>query len=253
MRSTQTTGAKKPPKSNYWWLSVEFAKKTTRNKHYSEALGLLDSARERYDLLLDDGDALARGIFQKNEDLLGVERLITKAGGWKSTRVYINGKEIPNRSIGRLTKMLRCAGTRRCCQAESDAKKLRYLGCHIVKNPVGLLGFSLKALKQGQQFWFGYFESLAGSRKEFQLKREKLEKTVSRGRLCPYFPDTTSTIVQMLPPAINLANRQQAAGWLPLQARFKTRWQCRYPAVVPHSSRHYEKTMRKILHHVPRN
>jgi len=72
-------------KKRGWWMSVEINKKPSGKKNHNKTIILLETAQERYDLLLESGKTIARGIFAPKTDMLSLSRLLETVNRWTDT------------------------------------------------------------------------------------------------------------------------------------------------------------------------
>ena len=144
-------------KDRGWWVSVEIDKRPSGRKNHKIALLLLDGAQERYDLILESGKTIARGIFTFETDMVCLTKLLEVAGQWRGTAVYVSGNKLDSSEVRQLIKLLKCASNHSYCRSRSREHRLAYLGCHLVQT--GLLNYSLNSLKNGSRYWFSFFKA----------------------------------------------------------------------------------------------
>ncbi|CAB1074378.1 hypothetical protein JY97_15790 [Alkalispirochaeta odontotermitis] len=232
-------------KDRGWWVSVEIDRKPSGRKNEELALDLLANARDRYDLSLESGKILSRGIFTAEENMLGLANLLDIAKQWTGTIIYHKGDLLGTADVQHLGKHLKCAANQAGCRSGSLDQRLAYLGCHLVR--IGLLNYSLAALKNGSRYWFSYLKSEKGNNLHVFLDKYALAKAMESSRLCPRFPDEASAIVDVLPPVVNLKPMNNHLFWVPTKYRFRTSWLCRYPPVVPNSEVMYRQWIKQLL------
>ncbi|MCP4628155.1 MAG: hypothetical protein GY850_32265 [bacterium] len=226
-------------KDRGWWVSVEIDRKSSGRKNEDLALDLLDSARERYDLLLESGKTVSRGIFTREADMPGLARLLDIANRWTGTTTYSNGNLLGIGDVQQLAKLLNCAGNQAGCRSENWDQRLAHLGCHLLR--IGLMNYSLAALKNGNRYWFSYLKSEKDGNSHVFLDRCALATAMESSQLCPLFPEKTPAIIEMLPSAVNLKPANNQLFWVPTKQKIRTSWLCRYPPVVPNSESAYRK------------
>lgn len=78
-----------PPADRGWWASVEIVRNRPRRKTLIEALELLGSGFERYDIIVHNGKTLARGLFDASADPASLARLLELCGRWNGTRALL--------------------------------------------------------------------------------------------------------------------------------------------------------------------
>ena len=232
-------------KDRGWWLSVDFPRQSkARRKNLLFALEALGKAAERYDLIDNQGRTISRGIFGRTAQTFGaLSNLLTTIRSWQDVAVFVRGKKVERGGYGLLCSQLICAAGQAPCMPKSAGNTWRFLGCHQAK--IGLLHFSLTALKKGAPFWFNFLEKGSGNR--FVLNKETLVKAVFLYELCPYFPQETREVIDRLPVAIDLNSRPDRDLWTPVRYRIRSRWLVRYPPVVPKSSAVYTRRMSRII------
>jgi hypothetical protein len=225
-----------------WWLSVEICKKPPGRKNRDHALELLKMAHERYDLLLESGKTIARGIFTVGSDLENLSKLLETVNRWTDRTVFIRGRKLSGREVTLVTNFLICAASSPPCQGESADLQMNYLGCHLMK--IGFMNYSLAALKNGARYWFSFFKPDTGSARRFNLDKGKLKQSMKISELCPKYPANTHDLLDRLPAAISLNDKFQRQRWVLLKYRFRTSWPGRYPPIVPYSESIYRSSMK---------
>ena len=224
---------------------MEIDRKSSGRKNEDLALVLLDRARERYDLLYENGKTVSRGIFTREADMLDLAGLLEFANRWTGTAIYSKGNRLGTRDVHRLTKLLKCAANQASCRSENREHRLAYLGCHLMR--IGLMNYSLASLKKGDRYWFSYLKSEKGSNPPIVLDKYALAKTMEALQLCPLFPSKTPAIIEMLPSTVNLGFHNNYMHWVSTRQRIRTSWLCRFPPVVPYSEEMYRQWMKKLL------
>lgn len=229
-------------KDRGWWVSVEIDRTSSGRKNEDLALDLLDSAWERYDLLLESGKTVSRGIFNDKDDLMSLSRLLETAARWKGTIVYSNGDMLGTSDVSQLAKLLLCAANQPGCRSRHWERRLAYLGCHLMQ--IGLVNYSLSNLKKGSKYWFSYLKSEKGGFSHISLDKSALTKAFESTKLCPLFPETTTAVIEMLPSLPNLKPMNNHLFWMPTKQKIRTSWLCRFPPVVPNSEKMYRQWIR---------
>jgi len=228
-----------------WWVSVEFEKQRFGRKNFSKALELLGDGEERYDMILENGKTIARGIFSKDSNISNLAELLDVAGGWSGTVAHFNGRELDISMFSRLSKLLKCASSSAICRSENREMRYEFLGCHLLQ--IGLLNYSLKSLKKGGRYWFSFYKKEKDSKQCFILDKAALKKDSNVFALCPLFPENTNLLVDKLPLVVDLYAERDFSIWTSTKHRFRTRWTSRYPPIVPYSSKVYTRWMRRLL------
>jgi hypothetical protein len=232
-------------KDRDWWVSVDLDRMPSGRKNEGLALDLLARARERYDLLLESGKTVARGIFTGKVDLMSLSRLLEIAARWKGTIVYSNGNLLDTGVVNQLAKLLLCAANQPGCRSRHWEHRLAYLGCHLMR--IGLVNYSLANLKKGSRYWFSYLKSEKGGFWHISLDKSALTKVFESTKLCPLFPEKTPALIEMLPSAVNLKPANNQLFWVPTKQKIRTSWLCRFPPVVPKSEIMYRQWIRLKL------
>jgi hypothetical protein len=232
-------------KDRGWWVSVEIDRGPAGRKDEDRARELLDGAQERYDLLLESGKTISRGIFTIKTDFQKLAELLELSNRWTGTVVYVNGNRLGMEDARQLFGLLKCAGNYAACRSESVERRLAYLGCHLSR--IGLMNYSLASLKNGARYWFSYLKSEKGSHLRVTLDKDALAKTMALSKLCPLFPAKTSAIIEMLPSSANLRPMNDHLFWVPTKHKIRTHWLSRFPPAVPNSERMYQQWLQKLL------
>ena len=232
-----------------WWVSVEIDRKPSGKKNEDLALDLLENAIERYDLLLESGKTMSRGIFTRETDMLSLARLLEIANRWTETIIYSKGDLLGSSDVQQQTKLLKCAADQAGCRSEDRDQRLAYLGCHLLR--IGLMNYSLASLKNGDRYWFSYLKSETGDNPHIFLDRYALAKAMDSSQLCPLFPTNTPAIIEMLPSAVNLKPMNNHLFWVPTKQRIRTSWLCRFPPVMPNSESAYRKWINNLFQKIP--
>lgn len=232
-------------KDRGWWLSVEINKKASGKKNHAGARKILDTASERYDLLLDSGKTMARGIFTREADMNSLSRLLNAVNRWTDTMVVIRGKELGGRELAMFSRLLLCAARSRPCSKHNGEGTPEYLGCPL--NKIGLMNYSLADLKNGARYWFSFFKPETDSAMRFYLDKNKLANTMIVHSMCPLFPQNTVELLDLLPTSVNLSNHNQRHRWVMSRYRIRSRWLCRFPPLVPYSETVYRKWMKNLI------
>jgi len=232
-------------KDRGWWVSVEIDRKPAGRKDEDRTLDLLDAAQERYDLLLEDGKTISRGIFTIQTDFEKLAELLALSNRWTGTVVYVNGNRLGMEDVHQLCGLLKCAGNYAGCRSESVDHRLAYLGCHLTQ--IGLMNYSLASLKNGARYWFSYLKPDQGSHVQALLDKDALAKIMESAKLCPLFPAKTSAIIESLPSSVSLRPMNDHLYWVPTKYKIRTRWLCRFPPAVPNSEVLYRRWMEKIF------
>lgn len=232
-------------KDRGWWVSVEIDQKPAARKNENRVRELLDQAQERYNLYLECGKTLNRGIFTAKADMQSLSRLLDQCRNWKETKIYANGHWLESGRIGRLQAQLKCAGTRAPCRSGERHEQLAFLGCHLSR--VGFMNYSLASLKKGDRYWFSYLKSEKGDYRHAYLDKSRLAKDLEPYQWCPRFPAITSKIVARLPSAVSLKPVNNQLFWMPTGRKIRSTWMCRFPPVVPCSADHYRHWLERLL------
>jgi hypothetical protein len=232
-------------KDRGWWVSVEIEKRTSARKKENLVRELLDRAQERYDLDLEGGKSLSRGIFTADADIQRLSKLLHLCKLWKGTKIYAKGNLLEIKKIGRLSGQLACAGTQAPCRSGDSHQQLAFLGCHQLR--IGLLDYSLASLKKGDRYWFSYLKSEKGDYLHAALDKSELAKDLEPYQLCPLLPDVTETILEALPSRVSLRPINNRLFWVPTKRKIRTTWLCRFPPVIPCSAEHYRHWLEKLL------
>ena len=236
-------------KDRGWWVSVDVARKPSGRKNQELALNMLDNARERYDLLLEDGKMVSRGIFTSKDDMQCLARLLDIVNHWDGTIIYHRGNLLGTAEVRHLAGHLGCAANQASCRSVSLDQRLAYLGCHWRR--IGLMNYSLASLKNGARYWFFYLRTEQGDYRRAFLDKQALAKAMEPSRLCPRFPAETAAVIDMLPTVVCLRPANNRLFWVPTKYKIRTRWLCRFPPVVPNSEVMYRKWIGHLLHKKP--
>jgi hypothetical protein len=232
-------------KDRGWWVSVEIDRKPAARKDEDRVLVLLDRAQERYDLLLESGKTVTRGIFTLKTDLQNLAELLELSNRWTGTVVHVKGNGLGTGDVHQLAGLLKCAVDYAGCRSESFDRRLAYLGCHLFR--IGLMNYSLASLKRGERYWFSYIRFEKDSHLQAALDKYALAKTMESSKLCPLFPAKTSTIIEKLPSSVNLRPMNNHMFWVPTKHKIRTHWLSRFPPVVPNSEVMYRQWIKQIL------
>lgn len=232
-------------KDRGWWVSVEIDRKPRGRKHEDRARNLLASAQERYDLLLENGQTISRGIFTIETDFQKLAELLELSTRWTGTIVYVNGNRLGMEDVRELFRLLKCAADYAGCRSEIEDRRLAFLGCHL--SHIGLLNYSLASLKNGARYWFSYLKPDKGSHLQALLDKDALAKIIESSKLCPLFPAKTSAIIEMLPSSVSLRPTNDSLYWVPTKNKIRTHWLSRFPPAVPNSEVMYRRWMETIL------
>ncbi len=224
---------------------MEIERRTSARKNENLVRELLDRAQERYDLDLDGGKILSRGIFTADADIQSLSKLLDLCKLWKGTKIYANGNLLETRKIGRLSGHLECAGARAPCRSGDRHQQLAFLGCHQLR--IGLLNYSLASLKKGDRYWFSYLKSEDGDYLHAALDKSELAKDLEPYQLCLRFPDVTQTILEALPSSVSLRPINNRLFWVPAKRKIRSSWLCRYPLAVPCSAELYRLWLVELL------
>ncbi|MFC1812595.1 hypothetical protein ACFL03_07875 [Thermodesulfobacteriota bacterium] len=232
-------------KDRGWWISVEFSKLRSRRKNFSTALELLKGGIERYDMILENGKTIARGIFSNEADMSDLAELLEMTAGWKGTAVHANGRRLDAHTTNQLRKQLKCVSENAPCRTKNNERRLDFLGCHLMQ--IGLLNYSLKSLKDGNQYWFSFFRQGNGSKQRFFLDKNALTKAACMAELCPLYPQNTEAKADKLPLVVDLYEEKGFTIWVSTKDKIHSRWLSRYPPVVPRSEKGYNQWIKKRL------
>ena len=224
---------------------MEIDRKPAARKDEDRVLVLLESAQERYDLLLESGKSITRGIFTLKTDLPNLAELLELSNRWSGTMVYVKGNSLGTGDVHQLAGLLKCAGNYAGCRSEILDRRLAYLGCHLLG--IGLMNYSLVSLKRGERYWFSYIRFEKGSHLQAALDKYALAKTMESSKLCPLFPSKTSTIIEKLPSSVDLRPMNNHMFWVPTKQKIRTHWLSRFPPVVPNSEVMYRQWVEKLL------
>ena len=224
---------------------MEIDRKPAARKDEDRVLVLLESAQERYDLLLESGKSITRGIFTLKTDLPNLAELLELSNRWTGTMVYVKGNSLGTGDVHQLAGLLKCAGNYAGCRSEILDRRLAYLGCHLLG--IGLMNYSLVSLKRGERYWFSYIKFEKGSHLQAALDKYALAKTMESSKLCPLFPSKTSTIIEKLPSSVDLRPMNNHMFWVPTKQKIRTHWLSRFPPVVPNSEVMYRQWVEKLL------
>ncbi len=233
-------------KDRGWWVSVEIDRKPSARKNENRALALLDAAAERYDLRFESGKTVARGIFTRGADMLGLARLLELTNRWTGATVYANGNRLGTGDVHQVANLLKCAANWAGCRSGGMEQRLAYLGCHLEQ--IGLMNYSLASLKRGDRYWFSYLKSEMGANPPITLDKQALAKTMENSqRWCPLFPAKTQAIIGKLPSTVNLRPDNHCLFWVATRQKVHSRWLGRFPPVVPYSEEKYRSWIKLIL------
>jgi hypothetical protein len=227
-------------KDRGWWLSVDIVKKRSSKKNYDEALSLLGLG-ERYDLILDNGKVIARGIFTRSNDLEQLANLLVMIEKWSGTEIYIKGTPIKRSKCWNLARILRCSAALPPCRHESTEKRFKYIGCHNTKYPVCLLHY-MPNLNLKERYWFEFYEQVSNDRySPYYLNKARLIRAVEAANeglsiYCPMFPFHSLSLIDSLPARIDF-NRGDARWWL--QGRCKKKNKDKKQTIIPRSPEIY--------------
>jgi len=130
-----------------WWLSVDINKNSSSRKYQGHALGLLEMAHEHYDLQMESGKTIVRGIFTAKSNLENIAKLLETVNRWTDRTVFIKGRKLSGSDMALAINCLICAASCPPCQIGPAGQQMNYLGCHLMK--IGLMNYSLAALKNG--------------------------------------------------------------------------------------------------------
>jgi len=137
-------------KDRGWWVLVELQRSPMCRKDIARALALLDSATERYDLVLEKGQTVARGIFLIGDEPALLSELLNHTNESLNGKVFVRGEQLDRVGVKMLGNMLACVSKDPLCRSEDKDKRWSFLGCHLVG--VRLMDYSLQALKEGGRF-----------------------------------------------------------------------------------------------------
>jgi len=226
-------------------MSVEINKKQSGKRNHTNALILLETAQERYDLLLESGITMTRGIFTPYCDMLSLARLLETVNRWSDTVVYCQGRRLDRVDVSWFTKFLLCASNSSSSRCEKAKKNPDYFGCPRMK--IGLMNYCLASFKNGAQYWFSYFKPENDAAIRFYLDKNKLANSMKVPELCPLFPQNTTAVLDLLPSTVNLADNFQRQRWVLTKYRLRTRWLSRFPPLAPYSESIYRQWMNNLI------
>ncbi|MEJ2168624.1 MAG: hypothetical protein P8X90_24185 [Desulfobacterales bacterium] len=235
-------------KDRGWWLAVEIDRRPAGRKDEDHARDLLDGAQERYDLLLESGKTVSRGIFTIKAELRKLAELLELSNRWTGTVVHANGNRLGTEHVHQLAGLLQCAGNQPGCRSESMDDRLAYLGCHRLR--IGLMNYSLACLKRGRRYWFSYLRPEKGSHLQAVLDKNALAKIMEPSQLCPLFPKNTAALIEKLPSTVNLRPLNNHLFWVPTKYKIRTHWLSRFPPAVPNSEVMYRRWIKKLLYEI---
>jgi len=248
-------------KDRGWWVMVEILRGPGCRKNVERAIAFLDAAGERYDLVLENGQTASRGIFTSKEagdqkawlehkptssdDLLLLSALIGCAAELPGSKIFVRGDRLDAAGARVLARMLACVARDTPCRGEVRDERWSFLGCHLIG--VGLLNYSLQALKAGDKFWFSFLRREAAFQAKWNLCKFELLDAFRTARLCPLFPQETGATIERLPAAIDLERESDRGLWVETGRMLRTRWLCRFPPVVPYSETKYQQWITSAL------
>lgn len=228
-----------------WWLSVDINKNSSSRKYQGHALGLLEMAHEHYDLQMESGKTIVRGIFTAKSNLENIAKLLETVNRWTDRTVFIKGRKLSGSDMALAINCLICAASCPPCQIGPAGQQMNYLGCHLMK--IGLMNYSLAALKNGARYWFSFFRPDTESARRFNLDKSELEQSMKIYELCPKHPPNTNDLLDRLPANVSLDDKLQRQRWVLLKYRFRTSWPGRYPPIVPYSESVYRSSMKTLV------
>jgi hypothetical protein len=205
----------------------------------------LDSATERYDLVLEKGQTVARGIFLIGDEPALLSELLNLANESLNGKVFVRGEQLDRAGVKDLGNMLACVSKAPQCRSEAKDKRWSFLGCHLVG--VRLMDYSLQALKEGGKFWFSFLRREAAFQAKWNLCKFELLDAFRTARLCPLFPQKTGAMIERLPVDIDLERESDRSLWVETGRMLRTRWLCRFPPVVPYSETKYRQWISSLL------
>jgi len=243
-------------KDRGWWMSVDIIRQRSAKKKYDEALDL-QGLGERYDLILDNGKVLARGVFTPANDLNQLAKLLLMIEKWSGTEIHIRGKRIDCSKCWSMAQIFRCCAGMAPCQCESAEKHLTYIGCHKVKYPISLLHY-LPNLNLKERYWFEFYEKARDDVYEpYYLDKKALKQAVESANdglslHCPRFPAQSLSLIDLLPVKVDF-RRGDARWWRLERSRKKNRNQQQKKIIVPRSPEIYRRWicqwLRSVLSH----
>lgn len=159
-----------------WYISVSFGKSTSNN--YQKAVYLAKSAPQ-YHEQMDDGKILHQAIYSaKPQEFLAFVMLYELVGSWKSSFVFINGKLIDRKIVGKLNY---CYGDR-CRSGKVD---FCYGASYMTENPFGCHRLQISACNNP---WWEYYRK-KGSKWILNKEaiKQKIDAAASIYCICPCF------------------------------------------------------------------
>jgi hypothetical protein len=224
---------------------VEVQRSPGSRKDIARALVLLDSASERYDLVLEKGQTVARGIFLNGDEPDLLSELLNQASASLNGKVFVRGEQLETPDVKALGKMLACASKKPPCRSENKNERWSFLGCHLVK--IRLIDYSLQTLKGGGRFWFSFLRKDTTCQGKWTLGKFELLNAFWKARLCPLFPQETGAMIERLPEGIDLERKTERTLWVETGRMLGTRWLCRFPPVIPYSETKYRQWISSVI------
>jgi hypothetical protein len=205
----------------------------------------MDSATERYDVVLEKGQTVARGIFLMGDEPALLSELLSHANQSLNGKVFVCGEQLDRAGMKDLANLLACVSKAPHCKSEVKDRRWAFLGCHLVG--VRLMDYSLQALKAGGKSWFSFLRREAAFKAKWNLDKFKLLDAFRTARLCPLFPPETGALIERLPADIDLERESDRRLWVETGRMLRTRWLCRFPPVVPYSETKYRQWIGSVL------
>jgi hypothetical protein len=232
-------------KDRGWWASVEINRRASGRKGEDRAFALLEAAAEHYHLRFSSGQTVTRGIFTRQAELQSLASLLELAGRWRGTVVHVKGNRLEAAAAQRAARFVKCAAHSAPCRSGGREQRGAYLGCHLAR--IGLLNYSLAALKGGQRYWFSYLKTGPGGKAPITLDKAALTQAVTNSGLCPLFPAQTTAVLARLPASVDLRPDNHRLFWVATRLRIRSGWLTRFPPVVPYSEKMYRTWIEAVL------
>jgi hypothetical protein len=217
-----------------WLLTVDMLKKPSGNRNYGLVLSTLGLGKDRYDLRLENGDIIARGIFDNGVDLGLLANLIKTISGWNELKVHFNAQPLSSGSMRQLALVWHCASERRHCLTDQPDEETAYWGCHLAG--IRLVGFDLKTLLYGEKYWFSFFVRSTENPDYFTLDKLQMQQAQRLAMACPHYPMGQEEILKKLPDSVYLAIRAQSRIWKLTPSKLKIG-----VPIIPRNSEQYHR------------
>lgn len=193
---TQSTSSQESIAFPDWYISISFGKSTSNN--YDKAIVLAKSAPQ-YHEQIDNEKILHQAIYSsKPNEFLAFIMLYELVGSWKSSFVFINGKIIDRKIIGKLNY---CYGDK----CRSCNPKFCYGASYMTENPFGCHRIQISACNNP---WWEYFYR-TGTKWTLNKNaiKEKIDMTANIYSICPHF-DYQSIMLHLNTLPNTITNKQ---------------------------------------------